>query len=92
MLCEVLQDYIIIKVVLARQSFFCFFQALDIRREALGDKDGGTITSMTDLALTHKAQGRYSEAEPLEIQALDYRREILGDKQPDTAQSMHDLA
>ena len=41
---------------------------------------------------TYHNQGRYDEAEELEVKVLALRREVLGEKHPDTVWSMADLA
>ncbi|KAK4172659.1 putative kinesin light chain, partial [Triangularia setosa] len=47
---------------------------------------------MADLATTYHAQGRYVEAEKIEMEVLALRSDVLGDKHPDTLQAMHNLA
>ncbi|EHK22150.1 uncharacterized protein TRIVIDRAFT_131956, partial [Trichoderma virens Gv29-8] len=47
---------------------------------------------MANLASLYHAQGRYSEAEAMEVQVLDLRQELLGKKHPDTLFAIHNLA
>jgi len=47
---------------------------------------------LNELAETHYAMARYSEAEPLYERALAIREKVLGAEHPDTAQSLNNLA
>ena len=47
---------------------------------------------MANLASTYRIQGRWNEAEQLEIQVLDLRTKLLGPEHPDTLTSMGNLA
>jgi tetratricopeptide (TPR) repeat protein len=49
-------------------------------------------TSLNNLALLYKSQGRYSEAEPLLVRALAIYEEQLGANHPSTATSLNNLA
>src|SRR5207244_3021698 len=55
-------------------------QALDIRKELLGEKHPAYAASLHNLAGVHESQGNYARAEPLYRQALDIRKELLGEK------------
>ncbi|UKZ81141.1 hypothetical protein TrVFT333_008911 [Trichoderma virens FT-333] len=66
-------------------------RALDLRREALGEKHPDTITSMSTLATTYHKQGRYDKAERLQTQALNLSREVFGEEHPDTILNMSTL-
>lgn len=66
-------------------------QALDLRREVLGEKHPDTVTSLSNLGVGYACLGHRQEALVLEKQALDTRREILGDKHPDTAIALGNL-
>ena len=48
--------------------------------------------SMGNLACTYSDQGRWNEAEQLEIQVMDMRKKLLGTEHPDTLCSMGNLA
>ncbi len=61
-------------------------------RKALGDSDAATLTSLCNLALLRKAQGRGQQAEELLRQVLAGRRAALGEAHPDTAASCDQLA
>ena len=49
-------------------------------------------TSMINLALTYRNQGRWTEAEELEVQVMETRKRVLGAEHPDTLISMANLA
>ncbi|KAF5857543.1 hypothetical protein ETB97_005646 [Aspergillus alliaceus] len=62
----------------------------------LNVKDGpehpNTLTSMANLASTFWNQGRWNEAEKLELEVLETRKAVLGAEHPDTLTSMANLA
>ncbi len=47
---------------------------------------------MANLACTYYNQGRWDEAEKLEVQVMEARKEKLGSHHPDTLSSMANLA
>ena len=47
---------------------------------------------MGNLASTYSNQGRWKEAESLEVQVMDTRKRVLGDSHPSTLTSMNNLA
>ena len=57
-------------------------QVLDLRTEVLGAKHPSTLTSMNNLALVLRSQGKYEEAEAMHRQVLDLQTEVLGAKHP----------
>jgi tetratricopeptide (TPR) repeat protein len=61
-------------------------------QELLGDRHPDVASSINNLALLYKSQGRYEEAEPLYQQALVLRQELLGDHHPNVAESLSNLA
>jgi tetratricopeptide (TPR) repeat protein len=67
-------------------------QALALAREAFGDKDPRTLSSLNILARALLVQGRYADAEPLAREALQGRREVLGPRHPDTLTSQSILS
>ena len=69
-----------------------FEQALEMRRELLGDRHPNVATSLNNLAALYRSQGRYDAAEPYYQQALEMRRELLGDRHPSVASSLNNLA
>jgi tetratricopeptide (TPR) repeat protein len=56
------------------------------------EDDLSTMASMADLALSYSYQGRWKEAEELEVQVMEVRGRILGPEHPDTLTSMANLA
>ena len=65
---------------------------MKIRQQVLGAEHPDVATSLNNLALLYKSQGRYTEAEPLYIQALDMIKKLLGAEHPDVATSLNNLA
>ena len=51
-----------------------------------------TLTSMANLASTYWNQGRWKEAEELDVQVMETRKRMLGAEHPDTLTSMANLA
>lgn len=49
-------------------------------------------SSLNNLALINRDQGRYNDAEPLLQKALSIRKRLLGDEHPDVATSLNNLA
>ncbi len=60
--------------------------------EAFGPDDVRLATSLNNLALLYKAQGRYAEAEPLYKRSLAIDEKALGPEHPDVATSLNNLA
>jgi hypothetical protein len=51
-----------------------------------------TLLSMGNLASTYRNQGRWKEAEELELQVIEMRKRVLGVEHPETLLSMNNLA
>jgi hypothetical protein len=51
-----------------------------------------TLTSMANLASTYRNQGRWDDAEKLEVQVMETSKTKLGVDHPDTLTSMANLA
>ncbi|KAJ0311418.1 hypothetical protein Brms1b_008399 [Colletotrichum noveboracense] len=51
-----------------------------------------TLTSMAHLASTYSNQGRWKEAEELEVRVMETSLRVLGEEHPDTLTSMANLA
>jgi len=47
---------------------------------------------MANLASTYRHQGRWKEAEELDVQVVEKRKRVLGQEHPDTLTSMNNLA
>ena len=67
-------------------------QVLDMRKRVLDSEHPDTLTSMANLASTYKNQGRWKEAEELEVLVSDMRKRVLDSEHPDTLTSMVNLA
>ncbi|KAF6804329.1 Kinesin light chain 5, partial [Colletotrichum plurivorum] len=67
-------------------------QAVSTRAEILGQEHPSTLTSMNNLALTYRNQGRWKEAEELFVRVMETRERVLGEEHPDTLTSMANLA
>jgi len=63
-------------------------QAMEIRKQTLGEKDYYYAISLMNLAALYDNMGDYAKAEPLYRQALEIRRQTLGEKHPDYANSL----
>ena len=67
-------------------------EAVELRREVLGEKHPSTLTNIANLASTYQNQGRWKEAETLDVQVMGTRKRVLGEEHPDTLTSMANLA
>ena len=63
-----------------------------IREQQLGADHPSVATSLNNLALLYRSQGKYSEAEPLYLRSLEIRERELGADHPDVATSLNNLA
>ena len=61
-------------------------------KNLLGDNHPDTLTSINNLALLFKSQGKYAQAEPLNVECSAKSIELLRDYHPDTLASMNNLA
>ncbi|KAI8272666.1 hypothetical protein K4K60_012078 [Colletotrichum sp. SAR11_57] len=57
-----------------------------------GQEHPSTLTSMANLASTYRNQGRWKEAEELEVRVMETSLRVLGEEHPDTLMSMYNLA
>ena len=68
-------------------------QRLNAQNEkVLGLEHPSTLTSMANLASTFWNQGRWKEAEELDVQVMETRKRVLGLEHPSTLTSMANLA
>jgi hypothetical protein len=65
---------------------------METSKTKLGADHPATLTSMANLALTYRNQGRWDAAEELELQVIETRKAKLGADHPDTLTSMANLA
>ena len=63
----------------------------EISKDEFQEKYTTTLESHNDLAVLHKEQARYEEAEPLLLEALEGRRVKVGDTHPQTLESLKNL-
>ena len=67
-------------------------RVLDARRRLLGESHPDTLTSMSNLASTLRAQGDLTGARWMHERVLDVRYRALGENHPDTLASRHNHA
>ena len=67
-------------------------RALKVKERVLGVEHADTLTSVRNLALVLRYQGKYKEAEELYRRALEGREKLLGVEHPLTLSSTNDLA
>jgi len=67
-------------------------EAIVIRKKELGANHPNTLTSVSNLALVLKKQGRYQEAELMNRRVLEVWEKELGANHPDTLISVSNLA
>ena len=67
-------------------------EVLEKSKRILGDDHPDTLTTMNNLAVTYRAQGKTAEAAVLQEEVLEKRKRILGDDHPDTLTTMNNLA
>jgi Tetratricopeptide repeat len=65
---------------------------METSKTVLGPEHPSTLTSMGNLASTFWNQGRWAEAEKLEVQMMETRKTVLGLEHPDTLTSMFNLS
>lgn len=63
-----------------------------MRKDVQGPKHPDTITAIANLASAYYSQGRWSEAETLQLEVLKLPQEVLGSKHPDTITAISNLA
>jgi hypothetical protein len=61
-------------------------------KRVLGVEHPDTLTRMGNLASTFWNQGRWKEAEELNVQVIETRKRVLGEEHPSTLTSMANLA
>ncbi|MDX2016901.1 MAG: tetratricopeptide repeat protein, partial [Planctomycetota bacterium] len=62
--------------------------ALATRRRVLGEGHPQTLSSINNLGVLHRAQGKLDQAEPYFREALERRRRVLGEEHPETLTSV----
>jgi len=66
-------------------------QVIETIKIVLGTKHPSTLISMANLASTYRNQGRWREAEELEVQVIETSLRVLGAEHPDTLTSIYNL-
>ena len=64
---------------------------MDIKKKVLGAEHPDTLSSMGSLASTYLHQGRWNEAEQVEVQVMEMRKKVLGAEHLDTLLIIRDL-
>jgi hypothetical protein len=67
-------------------------QVMEVRKRVLGAEHPDTLASMHNLAVTFSDQGRWTEAEALQVQVMEVKKRVLGTEHPGTLTSMYNLA
>ena len=65
---------------------------MEMRKKLFGPEHSDTLSIMGNLARTYSDQGRWNEAEQLELQVMNMRKKLHGLEHPDTLLSMESLA
>jgi hypothetical protein len=65
---------------------------METRKSILGPENPSTLTSIASLASIYRDQGRWTEAEMLDVQVMETRKSILGPEHPSTLTSIANLA
>jgi len=58
----------------------------------LGEEHPSTLTSMANLASTYRNQGRWKEAEELDVRVMETSLRVLGEEHPSTLTSIESAA
>ena len=65
---------------------------METRLKILGEEHPDTLKSISNLALIYRNQGRWKEAEELQVRVMEIRKRMLGEEHPGTLTSMNNLA
>ena len=65
---------------------------MEMSKKLLGAEHPDTLTIMGNLANTYSNQGRWNEAEELQVLIISIKKKLLGAEDPGTLMSMEDLA
>ena len=65
---------------------------MEIIKRVLRDEHPSTLTSIGSLASTFRKQGRWKEAEELEVAVMETTRKVLGEEHPHALIIMGNLA
>ena len=67
-------------------------RSVEIRKQALGPNDPGTLDSMSSLAMLVLQEGRDADAEKMQREILETERRVMGPNDPKTVASMYLLS
>ena len=65
---------------------------METSKRVLGREHPETLISIVNLALIYYSQGRWKEAEELQVQVIETSKRVLGEEHPETLTSMVNLA
>ena len=65
---------------------------METTKRVLGEEHPDSLMSMNNLASTYSNQGRWKEAEALEVLVMETRKRVLGEEHPHSLTSMNNLA
>ena len=65
---------------------------MKISKRVLSEEYPFTLSSMVNLAVIYRNQGRWKEAEELQVQVIKISKRMLGEEHPFTLSSMVNLA
>jgi hypothetical protein len=65
---------------------------METRKRVLGGEYLDTLTSIANLASTYRSQGRWKEAEELDVQVMEISLRVLREEHLDMLTSMANLA
>ncbi len=64
---------------------------LEISKRLMGEEHESTLSTMHNLAMLYINQGRYDEAEPLNVKTLAIQKRVMGEEHPITLGSITNL-
>ena len=65
---------------------------IEMNSRVWGKEHPNTLTSIANLSWIYHHQGRWKEAEELNVQVMEVRGRVLGEEHPDTLICMNNLA
>ena len=63
---------------------------MEKRKHLLGEEHPDTLSSMANLASIYRDQGKWKEAEALEVVVMEKSKHLLGEEHPSTLSSIED--
>ena len=65
---------------------------MEMSKRVLGEEHPDTLARIANLALTFSHQGRWKEAEELQVMVMEMSKRVLGKEHPDTLARIANLA